>query len=220
MTPHSSRPCAPRLSVPRALQCPVPSGLAPLDSAPSGPGALPGPSPTLAPRPLPGSRAPEIESSLFEFFQKWNEGSARTPCDRISLSASGLASPITCADRVPGVNAVCVQDLSIQVGTGSAAGEVGGCGGHQGAAASAVRAERAPKQRRLTPACRPQCKSAGRRDATGKKLPPPSSPRARPLACPPACTARTLRNLTVVYFSLISSYLGAMILHGPHHDVE
>ena len=31
---------------------------------------------------------------------------------------------------------------------------------------------------------------------------------------------RTLRKATLEYFSLNSSNLGAMILHGPHHDVE
>eukprot|EP00327_Prymnesium_parvum_P001048 CAMPEP_0182823692 /NCGR_PEP_ID=MMETSP0006_2-20121128/14889_1 /TAXON_ID=97485 /ORGANISM="Prymnesium parvum, Strain Texoma1" /LENGTH=120 /DNA_ID=CAMNT_0024950633 /DNA_START=328 /DNA_END=690 /DNA_ORIENTATION=- len=39
--------------------------------------------------------APLTESTCFLFFQKWNEGSARTPWLRISLSASGLLSPIT-----------------------------------------------------------------------------------------------------------------------------
>ena len=34
--------------------------------------------------------------ACFLFFQKWNEGRARTPWLRISLSASGLLSPITC----------------------------------------------------------------------------------------------------------------------------
>ena len=61
-------------------------------------------------------------SICLPFFQKWNDGSARTPCERINLSAAGLLSPIT------------------------------------------------------------------------------------------------LRKATFLYFSLNSSNLGAMILHGPHHD--
>ena len=43
--------------------------------------------------------APLIVSTCCLPFQKWNEGSARTPWLRISLSAAGLLSPITCTPQ-------------------------------------------------------------------------------------------------------------------------
>jgi len=39
--------------------------------------------------------APLMLSICSLFFQKWNDGSARTPWLRISLSAAGLLSPMT-----------------------------------------------------------------------------------------------------------------------------
>eukprot|EP00320_Phaeocystis_rex_P004734 CAMPEP_0119073230 /NCGR_PEP_ID=MMETSP1178-20130426/63337_1 /TAXON_ID=33656 /ORGANISM="unid sp, Strain CCMP2000" /LENGTH=81 /DNA_ID=CAMNT_0007055293 /DNA_START=112 /DNA_END=357 /DNA_ORIENTATION=- len=39
--------------------------------------------------------APLMLSTCLLSFQKWNDGSARTPWLRMSLSASGLLSPIT-----------------------------------------------------------------------------------------------------------------------------
>ena len=83
---------------------------------------------------------------------KWKDGSARTPWLRISLSAAGQLSPITCASQANVHHPTQVQ-----------------------------------------PAC---------------------------AFWQSSLRARALRKVTALYCSLNSSNLGAIILHGPHHDVE